>query len=257
MHPASPAGDGVTRYPADRPNLSPGCTYLGSAARFPHTDGAFVRYVPLPSRMLRELPDNLDLRTAAAIEPASVAWHGVSRAGDVQGKTALVIGAGPIGALIVAVLKHAGAAEIVAVDLHDHPLAVARQLGATRTLHATDGEAIAAVQADVALDSSGNARGLASAIRGTARGGRVVMVGLLPTGDQPVPMSLAITRELELVGSFRFNDEIDEVIAALADGSLVVDPVLTHEYPVADALEAFAVAKDASRSSKVLLRFGD
>ena len=99
--------------------------------------------------------------------------------------------------------------------------------------HATDGDAIAAVQADVALDSSGNARGLASAIRGTARGGRVVMVGLLPTGDQPVPMSLAITRELELVGSFRFNDEIDAVIAALADGSLDIDPVLTHEFPAA------------------------
>jgi L-iditol 2-dehydrogenase/L-idonate 5-dehydrogenase len=207
--------------------------------------------------MLRDLPDTLDLRTAAAIEPASVAWHGVSRAGDVRGKTVLVIGAGPIGALIVAVLVRAGADEIVAVDLHDHPLAVARQLGATRTLNATDGDAIAAVQADVALDSSGSPRGLASAIRGTARGGRVVMVGLLPTGDQPVPMSLAITRELELVGSFRFNDEIDEVIAALGDGSLVVDPVLTHEYQVADALEAFAVAKDASRSSKVLLRFGD
>ena len=63
------------------------------------------------------------------------------------------------------------------------------------------------------------------------------MVGLLPTGDQPVPMSLAITRELELVGSFRFNDEIDEVIAALADGSLVVDPVVTHEFDVADAFE--------------------
>ena len=129
VHPASPADDGVTRYPADRPNLSPGCTYLGSAARFPHTDGAFVRYATLPSRMLRELPDGLDLRTAAAIEPASVAWHGVARAGDVTGKTVLVIGAGPIGALIVAVLKRAGAAEIVAVDLHDHPLAVARRAG--------------------------------------------------------------------------------------------------------------------------------
>ncbi|HEY5788864.1 MAG TPA: L-idonate 5-dehydrogenase [Microlunatus sp.] len=257
VHPASPAGDGVTRYPADRPNLSPGCTYLGSAARYPHTDGAFVRYATLPSRMLRELPDGLDLRTAAAIEPASVAWHGVGRAGDVTGKAVLVIGAGPIGALIVAVLRRAGAGEIIAVDLHDHPLAVARELGATRTLNATDRAAIDAVQADVAIDSSGSPRGLASAIRGTARGGRVVMVGLLPTGDQPVPLSLAITRELELVGSFRFNDEIDEVIAALTDGSLVVDPVLTHEYPVAEALEAFAMAKDASRSSKVLLRFGD
>jgi 2-desacetyl-2-hydroxyethyl bacteriochlorophyllide A dehydrogenase len=257
VHPASPADDGVTRYPADRPNLSPGCTYLGSAARFPHTDGAFVRYATLPSRMLRALPDAVDLRTAAAIEPAAVAWHGVARAGDVQGRTVLVIGSGPIGALIVAVLRHAGAAEIVAVDLHDHPLTVARALGATRTLLATDVDAIAAVQADVALDSSGSARGLDSAIRGTARGGRVVMVGLLPTGDQPVPMSLAITRELELVGSFRFNDEIDAVIAALADGSLVIDPVITHEYAAAQALEAFAVAKDASRSSKVLLRFGD
>ena len=49
------------------------------------------------------------------------------------------------------------------------------------------------------------------------------MVGILPTGDQPVAISLAISRELELVGAFLFNDEIDEVIAALADGSLVVD----------------------------------
>lgn len=83
------------------------------------------------------------------------------------------------------------------------------------------------------------------------------MVGLLPSGDQQLPMSLAITRELELVGSFRFNDEIDRVTKALADGSLVVDPVVTHEYRLADALEAFATAQDASRSSKVLLRFGD
>lgn len=255
VHPATPADDGVTRYPADRPNLSPRCTYLGSAAQFPHTDGLFVKYATLPSRMLRPLPDGLDLRTAAVIEPASVAWHGVSQAGAVEGKSALVIGAGPIGALIIAVLKRAGATEIVAVDLHDHALQVAQAMGATRTLLATDAEGVAAVQADVAIDSSGNHRGLASAIRGTARGGRVVMVGLLPTGDQPVPMSLAITRELELVGSFRFNDEIDEVIAALADGSLVVDPVITHEFGLDDALEAFAVAKDASGSSKVLLRF--
>ena len=66
--------------------------------------------------------------------------------------------------------------------------------------------------------------------QGAVRGGRVVMVGLLPSGPQPVLISLAITRELELVGSFRFNDEIDDVIAALADGSLAVDPVVTHTF---------------------------
>lgn len=203
--------------------------------------------------MLRPLPDSLDLCTAAVIEPASVAWHAVARAGDVAEKTALVIGSGPIGALIVAVLKRAGAREIVAVDLYEQPLAVATALGATRTLHANDTEAVSTVQADVVNESGGNFRGLASAIRGAARGGRIVMVGLQPTGDQPVPISLAITRELELVGAFRFNDEIDQVISVLADGSLSVEPVITHEYPLTDALNAFAVAKGSSADHAVAL----
>ncbi|MBT2514992.1 zinc-binding dehydrogenase [Arthrobacter sp. ISL-30] len=220
VHPATPDGDHA-KYPQNRPNLSPGCTYLGSAAQFPHTDGAFVRYAVLPARMLRTIPPGIPLKTAALIEPASVAWHAASRAGDIRGKNALVIGSGPIGALSVATLKRAGAKEITAVDLHEKPLEIARALGATRTVQATDVEAINATEADVVIESSGNHRGLASAIRGARRGGRVIMVGLLPTGDQPVPISLPITRELELIGSFRFNDEIDDVIAALADGSLV------------------------------------
>jgi len=257
VHPATPGpGDGSVRYPAGRPNLSPGCTYLGSAARFPHTDGAFSRYVNLPVRMLRALPEALDLRTAALIEPASVAWHAVSRAGDVTGKTALVIGSGPIGALTVAVLKRAGAGRIVAVDMHPKPLEIATAVGADEVLHAAEGEAIAAVQADVVIESSGNHHGLASAIQGAGRGGTVVMVGLLPTGPQPVLISLAITRELDLRGSFRFNDEIDEVITALADGSLHIGPVITHDYPVTDALEAFDTARNSAQSGKVLLNFG-
>ncbi|MDQ4046860.1 MAG: L-idonate 5-dehydrogenase [Actinomycetota bacterium] len=255
VHPATPA-PGAARYPADRPNLSPGCTYLGSAARYPHTHGAFSRYVNLPTRMLRTLPKALDLRTAALIEPASVAWHAVARAGDVKGKTALVIGSGPIGALAVAVLKRAGAGRIVAVDMHAKPLEIATAVGADEVLAAGDAEAIAAVEADVVIESSGNHHGLASAIQGAARGGTVVMVGLLPTGPQPVLISLAITRELDLKGSFRFNDEIDEVIAALADGTLHIAPVITHDYPLGQALEAFEVARNSAESGKVLLSFG-
>ncbi|MDJ0456933.1 L-idonate 5-dehydrogenase [Arthrobacter sp. NQ7] len=256
VHPATP-GPGAARYPADRPNLSPGCTYLGSAARYPHTDGAFSRYVTLPVRMLRPLPAGMDLRTAALIEPASVAWHAVNRAGDVRGKSALVIGSGPIGALAVAVLKRAGAARITAVDLHPKPLEIAKAVGANEVINAADTEAIAAVEADVVIESSGNHHGLASAINGAVRGGTVVMVGLLPTGMQPVPISLAIARELDLRGSFRFNDEIDQVIAALADGSLHIEPVITHQFPLADAVHAFDVAKDSTASGKVLLSFSD
>lgn len=255
VHPGTPGcGDG-SRYPAERPNLSPGGTYLGSAAQYPHTEGAFARQVVLPSRMLRPLPASLDLRTASVIEPAAVAWHAAKRAGDLSGKRILVIGAGPIGALLVASARALGAAEIVAVDLHEQAMNIARQVGATRTIHAVDADEIAAVDADVSFESSGNHRGLASAIRGTTRGGRVVMVGLQPTGEQPALLSLVITRELELVGSFRFNDEIDEVITVLANGQLEVAPIITHEFSLDDAIAAFETASDPAVSSKVLLRF--
>ncbi|MDJ0313784.1 L-idonate 5-dehydrogenase [Arthrobacter sp. H35-D1] len=254
VHPATPA-PGTARYPEDRPNLSPGCTYLGSAARHPHTDGAFLRYANLPTRMLRTLPRMLPLRRAALVEPASVAWHAVARAGHVRGKSVLVVGCGPIGALVVAVIKRAGAARITAVDMHRRPLEIAAAVGADVLLEASDTTAIAAIEADIVVESSGSHYGLASAINGAVRGGRVVMVGLLPSGPQPVAISLAITRELELVGSFRFNDEIDEVIDALADGSLYADPVLTHEYALSDGLEAFDMASNSAASGKVLLNF--
>lgn len=254
VHPATPA-DGNARFPEDRPNLSPGCTYLGSAARVPHTDGAFAQYVNLPTRMLRALPKDLSLRTAAAIEPASVAWHAVSQAGEVADKSVLVVGSGPIGALCVAVLRRAGASHITVVDMHDLPMQIASELGADLVLHATDSVAISAVEADIVFESSGNHHGLTSAINGATRGGTVVMVGLLPSGPQPVPISVAISRELSLIGSFRFNNEIDDVIAALADGTLFIEPVITHEFPLGQGLEAFEVASQAAISGKVLINF--
>ncbi|HET8867911.1 MAG TPA: zinc-binding dehydrogenase [Agrococcus sp.] len=254
VHPATEVDDGSAPYPSDRPNLSPAGTYLGSAARMPHTHGAFASRVALPSRMLRAVPDGLDLRFAALAEPAAVAWHGVGQAGDVAGKRVLVIGAGPIGALAIAVARHHGAAEIVATDLHEHPRALAERLGA-RAMDATDAAGIAAVHADVVIESSGTVPGLAAAISGARRGGTVVMLGLQRAGDVAVPMASAITRELTLVGSFRFNDELDDVLAALADGSLDAAAVISHELPIGDGLRALELARDASVSSKVLLRF--
>lgn len=257
VHPATPGpGDGP-RFPADRPNLSPGGTYLGSAATHPHRNGAFADLVALPSHMLRPIPDDLDARAAALIEPLSVAWHAVKQAGDVAGKRVLVIGAGPIGALVVAVLSHHGAGEIIVTDLFEAPLERAKELGARWTVLASGANELESLDADVVIESSGSVPGLRSAIKATTRGGRVIMLGLLPPGDQPVLVSTAIARELELIGSFRFNGEIDEVIAALSAGEIDPSAVVTHVFDVDHALEAFGVAKDASTSGKVLLRFGD
>ncbi len=206
--------------------------------------------------MLRPLPTSVSLRTAALCEPAAVAWHGLARAGDVRDRRVLVVGCGPIGALSVAAARAHGAAEVVAVDLHDLPRRIAVDLGASVTL-AADDPAIDDLDVDVALECSDSRPGLASAIRATRRGGRVVMVGLQPAGEQPTLLAHAITRELELVGSFRFRDEIDDVVAALGDG-LALDAAITHEVDVTDTaavLDAFGTARDASVSGKVLLRF--
>ena len=254
VHPATPANE-VVRHPADRPNISGG-GYLGSAARFPHRDGAFAHRVAMPTRMLRVLPEGVDLQEAALIEPASVAWHAVNRIGDVTDLSALVVGCGPIGLLAIAVLQARGARHITAVDLHERPLRVAQDLGADIALQQPDDADIAAIDADVVIESSGSHRGLDTAIRGAARGGAVAMVGLLPSGPQPVQVALAIAKELDLLGSFRFNDEIDEVIAALAEGTLRIAPVISHVKRWRSAADAFALAADPTVSSKVLLQFG-
>jgi L-idonate 5-dehydrogenase len=255
VHPATVVDDGRTPWPRDRENLSPAGTYLGSAAHLPHTQGAFARRVALPARMLQPLPDGLDLRTAAVAEPASVAWHGVERAGDVRGKKALVVGAGPIGLLAVAVLRHHGADTVLAADLYQRPLEVARQVGADDVLDARDAEALADVAADVVVEASGSVPGLANAVAATVRGGHLVMLGLQAAGNVPAPLATAITRELTLHGSFRFDRELGPVLQALADGSLVTGPVVSDEFPIEEGLDALVRAKDAQQSSKVLLRF--
>ncbi|WP_369055457.1 zinc-binding dehydrogenase [Kineococcus terrestris] len=254
VHPAG-TSDPSAPHPPGRPNLSPAVTYLGSAARHPHVDGAFARRVVLPSSMLRPLPAGLDLERAALAEPAAVAWHAVARAGDVAGKRALVVGCGPIGLLCVAVLLRAGAREVVVTDVQEAAAQRALALGAARAVPARDAGAVAAVGADVVLESSGAPAGFASAVAGAARGGVLVMVGLQPPGAVAVPLARAISAELDLRGSFRFVEEITDVLAALADGSLAVDGIVTHTVDVADAHRAFEVARDSAASGKVLLRF--
>lgn len=254
VHPLTPKGDGTTPWPEDRPNLAPASSYLGSALHLPHTQGGFATRVALPTRLLHVVPDGLPLEVAALAEPAAVAWHGLERAGDVRGARVLVIGAGPIGQLVVAVARHHGAAEVVATDLHELPRRLAERHGAS-TIDATDAAAIAALHADVVVESSGTVPGLASAIAACRRGGTIVLLGLQRAGDVPAAIATAITRELTITGSFRFADEFDDVIAALADGSLDVSGVVTHVLPAERAVEAFAIAADASVSSKVLLDF--
>ncbi|MDT7786787.1 MAG: L-idonate 5-dehydrogenase [Pseudonocardiales bacterium] len=256
VHPATPCRL-CPQCRADRHNICANTAYLGSAARFPHVQGGFAGVLVVPEEQVLPLPVGLGLRLAAITEPAAVAWHAVRRAGDVTGKRVLVTGAGPIGCLVVAALRVAGAAEVVAVDLHDAPLAVARAVGATDTVRVGTEAArsLPDLRVDVAVESSGAAAAFTTCLHAADRGGLVVGLGLLPPGDNPIAANLLITKEIQFVGSFRFSTEMAEVLGALADGSLPVDPVITAELPVERAGQAFELAADPARSCKVLVGF--
>ncbi len=258
VHPATPCGH-CPECRSGRRTVCRDTRYLGSAARMPHVQGGFADLVVVPAEQALPLPDGLALRRAAIAEPASVAWHAAARAGDVRGRTVLVTGAGPIGSLVVAALRRAGAGRIIACDLLPEPLEIARQVGADSALSSPElaallSDPVAGFEVDVAIESSGAPPALRDCVRATRRGGRVVALGLQPPGDSPVPGAVVVSRELELVGSFRFDGELAEVLAALADG-WVTDPVVTHVLPVSQVQDAFALAADPARSGKVLLDF--
>jgi L-idonate 5-dehydrogenase len=252
VHPATPC-DHCPHCAAGRRNICADTRYLGSAARTPHVQGGFAQLLTAPAAQIRPLPPELDLRRAVLAEPLSVALHAVHRAGDVTGKRVLVTGAGPIGCLVTAVLRHRGAAEIVVSDLLDTPLRIAAASGATATLRADDPEAGASTGPfDIAVEASGAPAGLRNCVERVRRGGTVVLLGLLPPGEVPLLGNIAVTRELELRGAFRFDSEFDEAIGLLAQG-LPVDAIVTHTFPLAEARAAFDIAHDRAVASKVLL----
>jgi len=255
VHPATPCGV-CPECLEGRRNVCRDTRYLGSAARFPHVQGGFAAQVTVPAEQLRALPEGLEPRRAALAEPLSVALHAVRRAGAVTGRHVLVTGAGPIGCLVVAAAKAAGAATVTVTDLLPAALEYARLAGADTVVRADDpADAGWPSEVDVAVEASGVAAGLETCLRLVRRGGVVVQLGMLPPGPSPFAGNLVVSREIELRGAFRFDSEFDEALRLLA-AEPAFDRLVSAVVPVTEAESAFALAADRSRSCKVLLDFG-
>ncbi|MEU1275422.1 L-idonate 5-dehydrogenase [Streptomyces sp. NPDC005799] len=255
VHPASPCG-ACPECVDGRRNVCRDTRYLGSAARLPHVQGGFAARVVVPAEQLRPLPEGLELRRAALAEPLSVALHAVRRAGDVTGRHVLVTGAGPIGCLVVAAARAAGAARVTVTDLLPAALEYARLAGADTLVRADDPDDPGwPSEVDVAVEASGVPAGLDTCLRLARRGAVVVQLGMLPPGPSPFAGNLVVSREIELRGAFRFDTEFDEALRLLA-AEPAFDGLVSAVVPVPEAVSAFALAADRSRSCKVLLDFG-
>ncbi|MCX4232487.1 L-idonate 5-dehydrogenase [Streptomyces ortus] len=254
VHPATPCG-ACPECAAGRRNVCRDTRYLGSAARTPHVQGGFAAHVVVPAAQLRALPAQLPLRRAALAEPLSVALHAVGRAGDVRGKHVLVTGAGPIGCLVVAAAKAAGAARVTATDLLPRALEYAVAAGADATVRADEASSPDRLpEVDAAVEASGVAAGLDTCLRLVRRGGVVVQLGMLPPGASAFPGNLVVSREIDLRGAFRFDGEFDDALALLAREPRL-DHLISAVLPLPEATAAFTLAADRTQSCKVLLTF--
>lgn len=240
------------RYP-DRPHLWPGGSYLGSAATLPHTQGALAELLIVERAMLRQLPAALPVRRAVLAEPLGIALHAINQSGPIDGKSVLVTGAGPIGLLTIAAARAAGARAVAATDVLPEPLERARAAGADTVYDVTtDGVPDGF---DVVFECSGVPASVSTALAATRPAGTVVLVGMMPADPRPVALVPLASRELTVVGSFRFSDEIDAAIELL-DSRPELEQVITHEFtagPVDTVVEAFGAAKDSRRSGKVII----
>lgn len=256
VHPATVVGDDVLPGPIEgRSNLHRTVRYFGSAAFLPHEQGGFCQLRAVRPDQLRPLPGGVSTRHGAVAEPFGVALHAVVRAGGVDGRTVLVNGAGPIGALVVAAARARGARSVVAADVSPAALAIARQMGADDVVDVGAGEALPE-DVEVCFEASGVPATLGAVIAATTRGGTLVQVGNLPVGEVSAVLGNLVTREIDYVGSYRFVDEISDALALMA-GDVDVEPLLTHTFPLDEAAAAFEVARDRrTGSSKVLLQIG-
>jgi L-idonate 5-dehydrogenase len=244
---------------AGRENLCSGMRFLGSASVFPHVQGMFRESFVMGERQCFPVTGAVTVNELAFAEPLSVALHAVNRAGSVLGKNVLVTGSGPIGCLIVAAARLAGAAEIAVTDIVDRPLEAAKALGADRCVRADrlpdgGGDLAQAVgEPETAFEVSGSPAALAACLAATVRGGRIVQVGTLPAEGVKILANQVMAKEIDYVGTFRFGVEFEWAIRYLADRRVDVTPLLSAQYPIEEAEAAFRLASDKSRSLKVQL----
>ncbi len=195
--------------------------------------GAFAEYVVVPQHIAYRIPAELEFERAALIEAVSIAVHAANRTPIRLGDTAVVVGSGMIGLLVIQAVRLAGCARVIAIDLEDSKLALARSLGADEALNPKHGDVVEGVMAltggkgaDVSLEVVGATQPVQTAIACTRRGGAVTLIGNLAPKVE-LPLQAVVTRELTLYGSCASNGEYPACIEFLRKGLIDVRPLIT------------------------------
>jgi L-iditol 2-dehydrogenase len=195
--------------------------------------GAFAEYVAVPKHILYPLPETISFTEAAMLEAASVALHAVRVSQAAGGETALVIGAGMIGLLILQAARAAGCSRVLIADVDASRLELAKQVGADEILHCSGADLVAEVMkltngrgVDLAFEAVGRNETVASAIDCTRKGGTVTLVGNIAP-EVTLPLQNVVTRQIRLQGACASAGEYPQAIDLIVSGKIQVKPLIT------------------------------
>ena len=217
------------------------CLQLGTAGFA--ADGGFAEYAVVPAYSLHRLPDTVTDDMGAFVEPLSVAVHAFQRSRMAIGEVVAVIGAGPIGLLVMQVCQVAGARKVCVIEPIKARRDLAEKLGATAVLDPNEsdpGKAIAALteglRANIAFDCVGSQSSFNTAVNLTGRRGVICIVGL---ALKPIEVSFLRLwgHEKELTFSSGYQDEFPAAIALLAERRVKVEELVSARIPLDDILE--------------------
>jgi L-iditol 2-dehydrogenase len=202
--------------------------------------GAFAEYIAVPEYIVYRLPASLSFADAAMVEAVSVALHAVKLSPIGGGETALVVGAGMIGLLILQAAREAGCPRIFVADVDATRLKLAATLGADETLHASGGDLVREILrltggrgVDVAFEAVGRDETVTTAIDGVRKGGTVTLVGNIAP-QVSVPLQKIVTRQIRLQGSCASAGEYPEAMELVASGRIKVAPLISAVAPLRD-----------------------
>ena len=230
--------------------------------------GGFADYLELHESNVLIVPDELPFEYVALIEPSTVARHMLALGDFKKGETAVVLGAGSIGLMIVQWLRILGASLIICTDISDENLATARKLGAHVTLNPLKDDIVAKVReltgdgVDISLEAAGVPQTLEITVPITRPRGKVICGGNQPL-DKSLPMSFIenmMRRELSIIGCFMSysapfpGHEWTETVAALLDGGLDMDTMISHRYSLSETPDVFAKIGDRSGGHSLIHR---
>lgn len=225
-------------------NLCPDVEFLAT----PPYHGCFMNYIAFPANLAFKLPENVDTKAGALIEPLCVGLEASSAADVKLGDSVVILGCGCIGLTTLLACRAKGATDITVVDVIPKRLEKAMELGATRAINAKETDAVAEIMkatdnkgADIVMETAGSSKTLQQTIELVKRGGMIVVVGMGAEDIIPFNFGQLMGKVAEIKPIFRYKNQYPAAIHALASGRIDISGIVTHEFDFDAISEAFRV----------------